>query len=246
MRQLTDELPDAVADRGRVDVVTDLAYPLPANAIAEMPGVPTDDRELVRQRRGDPREDLISTFIAAEAEGVVTEDEIVANCVLLLFAGHETTAGLIGNGLVLLFDNPDQLALLKADPSLTPTAVEEVLRCDGPASPIVRQSTEPVTPGGLDLPTGRRFHLAMSAGNRDPEVFPDPDRFDITRKPNRHTAFGLGAFYCLGAALTRMEADECSRALLRRCPDLRPESLRWTPVPPLTRRPASLVVTFQS
>ena len=281
VRQLTDELLDAVADRGRMDVVTDLAYPLPANVIAEMLGMPTADRErlqawsrdivaifqladvdrlrqsqrsvlemqdyvreLVRQRRDDPRDDLISTFIAAEAEGVVTEDEIVANCVLLLFAGHETTAGLIANGLELLLDHPDQLALLRSDPSLTPTAVEEMLRCAGPASLIVRQSTEPFALGELDLPAGKRFYLAMMAGNRDPEVFPDPDRFDITRRPNRHTAFGLGAFYCLGAALARMEADECFRALLERCPDLRRESVRWSPVPPLTRRLESLVVSF--
>ncbi|MFD7660787.1 cytochrome P450 [Actinosynnema sp. NPDC059797] len=281
VRELTNELLDAVADRGRMDVVTDLAYPLPANVIAEMLGMPTDDRErlqawsrdivaifqladadrlrrsqrsvlemqdyvreLVRERRGDPRDDLISMFIAAEAEGVVTEDEIVANCVLLLFAGHETTAGLIANGLVLLLDHPDQLARLKADPSLTPSAVEEMLRCDGPASLIVRQSTEPFALGGLDLPAGKRFYLAMMAGNRDPEVFPDPDRFDIARKPNRHTAFGLGAFYCLGAALARAEADECFRVLLERCPDLRLESVERAPVPPLTHRLTSLVVSF--
>ncbi|QFZ20089.1 cytochrome P450 [Saccharothrix syringae] len=281
VRELTDELLDAVADRGRMDVVTDLAYPLPANVIAEMLGMPTTERErlrawsrdilaifqladvdrlrrsqrsvlemqdyvrgLVRQRRDDPRDDLISMFVAAERDGQVTEDEIVANCVLLLFAGHETTAGLITNGLVLLFDHPDEFARLKADPSLTPGAVEEMLRCAGPASTIVRQSTAPVRLGGHELPAGKRFYLAMSAGNRDPEVFDDPDRFDITRKPNRHTAFGLGAFYCLGAALARMEADECFRVLLARCPDLRLESVSSVPAPPLSLRVESLEVSF--
>ncbi|KOX14189.1 cytochrome P450 hydroxylase [Saccharothrix sp. NRRL B-16348] len=283
IRELTAELLDAVADRGRMDVVADLAYPLPANVIAEMLGMPTSEREqlqawsrdivaifqladferlrqsqrsvlemedyvrgLVRQRRADPREDLISMFVAAEREGQVTEDEIVANCVLLLFAGHETTAGLIANGLVLLLENPDELARLKADPDLTPAAVEEMLRCDGPASLIVRESTAPVEVGGLDLPAGKRFYLAMMAGNRDPEVFADPDRFDITRRPNRHTAFGLGAFYCLGAALARTEADECFRALLGRFPDLRPayDALDRSPVPPLGHRLHSLNVEF--
>ncbi|ONI86625.1 cytochrome hydroxylase [Saccharothrix sp. ALI-22-I] len=283
VRELTNELIDAVAEQGRMDVVTDLAYPLPANVIAEMLGMPTEDREqlqawsrdilaifqltgidrlrrsqssvlemqeyvrgLVRQHRADPRDDLISMFVAAEREGLVNEDEIVANCVLLLFAGHETTAGLIANGLVLLFQNPDELARLKADPELTPSAVEEMLRCDGPAGLIVRESTEPVELAGLDLPAGKRFYLAMMAGNRDPEVFTDPDRFDITRRPNRHTAFGLGAFYCLGAALARTEADECFRVLLDRCPDIRPayDVLDRTPVPPLTHRLNSLDVEF--
>ncbi|WP_158841796.1 cytochrome P450 [Saccharothrix deserti] len=283
VRELTNELLDAVADQGRMDVVTDLAYPLPANVIAEMLGMPTDEREqlqawsrdilaifvlsdvdqlrrsqhsvlemqdyvrgLVRQRRAEPREDLISMFVAAEREGLVNEDEIVANCVLLLFAGHETTAGLIANGLALLFQNPDELARLKADPELTPSAVEEMLRCDGPAALIVRESTAPFELGGLDLPAGKRFYLAMMAGNRDPEVFTDPDRFDITRRPNRHTAFGLGSFYCLGAALARTEADECFRILLDRLPDIRPayDVLDRSPVPPLAHRLHSLHVEF--
>ncbi|MFI9007601.1 cytochrome P450 [Actinosynnema sp. NPDC053489] len=283
IRELTTELLDAAADRGGMDVVTDLAYPLPANVIAEMLGMPTSEREqlqtwsrdllaifqladferlrqaqrsvlemedyvrgLVRQRRTDPRDDLISMFVDAEREGLVTEHEIVANCVLLLFAGHETTAGLIANGLALLLQHPDELTRLRTDPDLTPAAVEEVLRCDGPASSIVRESTAPVEVGGLELPAGTRVYLAIAAGNRDPEVFPDPDRFDITRRPNRHTAFGLGAFYCLGAALARTETDECFRALLPRFPDLRPayDELDRTPVPPLGHRLRSLRVEF--
>lgn len=283
VRELTDELLDAVADRGRMDVVADLAYPLPANVIAEMLGMPTEERDrlrawsrdiasifhladvdqlrqsqrsvlemqeylrgLVRQRRTEPRDDLISMFVAAEREGAVNEDEIVANCVLLLFAGHETTAGLIANGLVLLFQNPDELARLKADPELTPGAVEEMLRCDGPVPVVVRESTVPFRLNGTDLPAGKRFYLAMMAGNRDPEVFTDPDRFDITRRPNRHTAFGLGAFYCLGAALARVEADECFRILLDRCPDIRPgyDVLDRVPELPFGHRLLSLHVEF--
>jgi len=281
--QLTGELIDAVAADGRMDVVRDLAYPLPANVIAEMLGMPTTERErlqawsrdilalfapadmealrrsqrsvlemqdylrgLVAQRRAEPREDLLSVFVAAEREGVVNEDEIVANCVLLLFAGHETTANLIANGLVLLFDNPDQLALLKSRRDLLPTAVEEMLRCDGPASVIARVATEPVEVAGHELAAGDVLFLAMLAGNRDPEVFTDPDRFDITRKPNRHTAFGLGAFYCLGAALARMETDVCFDVLLDRLPDLRPayDTPDRVVTEPLGKRLVSLQVAF--
>jgi cytochrome P450 len=264
-----------------MDVVKDLAYPLPANVIAEMLGMPTSVRELlqawskdilaifqaadiirlrrcqrsvlemqdylralVAERRHQPREDVLSMFVAAEKEGNVTEDEIVANCVLLLFAGHETTAGLIANGLLLLLGNPAQLALLK--PNLTPSAVEEMLRCDGPASLIVRRSTEAVELWGHSFPAGTEFYLSTAAGNRDPEVFVDPDRFDITRTNSRHTAFGMGAFYCLGAALARMESDECLRILLDRFPDVAPAYLTpdWSPVPPLAHRLESLRVTF--
>ncbi|GAA3216144.1 cytochrome P450 [Dactylosporangium siamense] len=283
VREITHELLDAVAPHGRMDVVKDLAYPLPANVIAEILGMPTGDRlqlqvwsrdilavfqladmdrlrqaqrsvlemqdylrVLVEQRRRQPREDILSMFVAAERDGTVTEDEIVANCVLLLFAGHETTAGLIANGLRLLFDNPDQLALLRSDPTLTAPAVEEMLRCDGPAGVIVRVSGEPVEVAGHAFPAGEQFYLAMLAGNRDPDVFEEPDRFDITRKPNRHTAFGMGAFYCLGAALARMEADECFRILLDRFPHLRPAYQRpdLHVAPPLGHRLVTLDVEF--
>ncbi|PRY44694.1 cytochrome P450 [Umezawaea tangerina] len=283
VRELTTELLDAVEPNGRMDVVTDLAYPLPANVIAEMLGMPTSDREqlqawsrditavftiadvddlragqrsvlemqeylrpMLAERRTEPRDDLLSMFAAAEARGVVTEDEAVANCVLLLFAGHETTAGLISNGLVLLLENPDQLALLREQPDLTPTAVEEMLRMDGPAGVISRVATEEVDLAGHRFRAGDRFYLAMNAGNRDPEVFPDPDRFDVTRKPNRHTAFGMGSFYCLGAALARVEADECFRLLLDRLPNLRAAYERppWRNVVPLNHRLDTLPVEF--
>jgi cytochrome P450 len=259
VRQITHELLDAVAPAGRMDVVTDLAYPLPANVIANMLGMPTGDRQrlqawsrdivaifqiadvdalrrcqrstlemqeylrpLIAQRRIHPSDDILSVFVAAQHDGTVSEQEILANCVLLLFAGHETTAGLIANGLALLLQHPDQLALLRRRPDLTPSAVEEMLRYDGPASAVMRVSEQPVELAGHSFPANTQFHLAMLAGNRDPDVFADPELFDITRTGNRHTAFGLGAFYCLGAALARMEADECFRILLDRFPDIRP------------------------
>lgn len=281
--QLTEELLDAVQAKGRMDVVSELAYPLPANVIAEMLGMPTSDREqlqawsrditalflrsdihqlrrsqrsvlemqdylrpLIDARRREPREDLISVLLHAEKEGDMSEEEIVSNCVLLLFAGHETTANLIANGLVLLFENPEQLALLKSRPELMPTAVEEMLRRDGPAHMISRMSTEPVEVCGRSFPAGQTFYLSLLAANHDPEVFPEPDRFDITRKPNRHMAFGMGSFYCLGAALARLEAEECFSILLRRFPNIRPayQTPDWEPVMPLGHSLKSLQVTF--
>jgi len=283
VREFTHELIDAVAPKGQMDVVRDLAYPLPANVIAELLGMPVSDREqlqawsrdivpifglgdrqqllqaqrsmlemhdymrlLAAERRREPRDDVLSTFMAAEAEGVLTEDEAVANCVLLLFAGHETTANLIANGLVLLFDNPGQLALLREDPDRMPLAVEEMLRCDGPAGVIGRVTTEPVELAGTSVPAGKHVYLALMAANRDPEVFADPDRFDVTRQGSRHLSFGMGTYYCLGAALARMETDECLRILLDRCPDLRPAYTTpdWMPSLPMGHRLASLPVTF--
>lgn len=258
-RQLTGELLDAVAGLGRMDVVRDLAYPLPANIIADMFGMPTDDRErlrgwskqigavfqnagadrlmvsqdsvlemqdylrgIVAERRARPQDDLISMFVAAERDGVVNEDEIVANCVLLLFAGHETTANLIARGLNLLMANRDQLELLRSRPELNRHAVEEMLRRGGPVVTVVRETVAPVTIAGHEIPEGQHIFLAVYSANHDPAVFPDPLRFDITRKNNRHLAFGMGAYYCLGAALARVESDECFRLLLSRFPDIRP------------------------
>jgi cytochrome P450 len=282
IREFTNELIDAVASNGRMEVVADLAYPLPANVIAEMLGMPVADRELLRtwsrdiltlfqvasieelrvaqrsvlemqdylrplvdDRRRRPREDLLTVFAAAERDGVVDEEEIVANCVLLLFSGHATTSGLIANGVLLLLENPDQLALLRSDPDRTPAAVEEMVRMAGPATVVSRVTAEEVELAGQVFPAGRRIYLAGGIANRDPEVFTEPERFDITRAPARNLGFGAGAYYCLGAALARVEADECFRILLGRCPDIR---LAAPPVqvaiPPLNHQVESLEVAF--
>src|SRR5262249_33110790 len=155
--------------------------------------------------------------------------EILANCVLLLFAGHETTAGLISKGLHLLFENPDQLALLQASPDLLPNAVEEMLRMEGPATVTTRFSVEPLELGGKAVEPAQMLFVALGAGNRDPAYYPDPDRFDITRSTARHLSFGQGMTYCLGAALARMEAQVCFATLLRRLPDVRlqPGGVSW-------------------
>ncbi|TDV57455.1 cytochrome P450 [Actinophytocola oryzae] len=284
VRALTGELLDAVADRGRMDVVRDLAYPLPADIIAEMFGMPRGDRErlrawsrqlgvvfrnpdtaqflvsqdnvlemqdylrgIVAARRAEPGDDLISMFVGAEREGLVTEDEIVANCGLLLFAGHETTANLVTRGLHTLLNHPDQLALLRARPELNRYAVEEMLRHAGPVVTVVRQTVAPVVVDGHEIPVGQHLFLAVYSANHDPAVFPDPMRFDITRKNNRHVAFGIGAYYCLGAALARVETDECLRLLLDRFPDLRfaaDDAPVIVPAPPIGYRVAALPVEF--
>ncbi|WP_034216043.1 cytochrome P450 [Actinoplanes subtropicus] len=283
VREFTHELLDAVAAKGQMDVVRDLAYPLPSNVIAEMLGMPVSDREqlqawsrdirgvfgngdlqqlreaqrsmiemhdylrlIAADRRRAPRDDVLSTFMAAEAEGIVTEDEAVANCVLLLFAGHETTANLITNGLVLLFEHPDQLLRLRQNPGLSPLAVEEMLRCDGPAGVIGRVTMEPVELAGHPVPAGKHIYLALMAANRDPEVFPDPDVFDIGRERSRVLSFGMGTYYCLGAALARMETDECLRILLDRFPRLRPayRAPDWQPTLPIGHRLETLPVAF--
>lgn len=281
VRELTGELLDAAAARGEMDVVSDLAYPLPANIIADMFGMPASDRErlrdwskhvlaifqrdveqlmtsqekvlemqdylrgIVAQRRENPQDDLISMFVAAEREGAVTEDEIVANCVLLLFAGHETTANLIANGLNLLLANPDQMALLISRPDLTRSAIEEMMRRGGPASFVIREMMEPVTIEGHDIPAGEYAFVAVYSANHDPTVFPDPMRFDITRKNNRHLGFGIGTYYCLGSALARVESDECFRLLLDRYPHIsRAGEPEVVVMRPFSERLAALPVRF--
>ena len=165
-------------------------------------------RCLVAERRKAPREDMISALIAAEEHAQhLTEDEIVATCILLLFAGHETTANLIGNGVLALLRHPAELAKLRARPELAEGAVEECLRYDGPSGALARVVAVGHEMGGRQLKTGERVYAWMNAANRDPRRFPDPDRFDIERPDNRHLTFGHGAHFCLGAPLARLEAQ---------------------------------------
>ena len=165
-------------------------------------------RQLIAARRACSRQDMISALIAAEEQDQrLSEDEIVATCILLLFAGHETTANLIGNGLIALLGNPDQLAKLRARPDLAASAVEECLRYDGPSGALARLVGIAHEFGGRKLAKGDRVYAFMNAANRDPRRFPDPDRFDIERDDNRHLTFGHGAHFCLGAPLARLEAQ---------------------------------------
>jgi cytochrome P450 len=160
---------------------------------------------------------MISALIAAEEQAQhLTEDEIVATCILLLFAGHETTANLIGNGVLALLRHPEQLAKLRARPELAASAVEECLRYDGPSGALARVVAVEQELHGRRLKQGDRVYAWMNAANRDQRRFPDPNRFDIERTDNRHLTFGHGAHFCLGAPLARLEAQIAFPRLLAR------------------------------
>jgi cytochrome P450 len=151
----------------------------------------------------------------------MTEEELLGTCILLLVAGHETTVNLFGNGLLTLLRNPDQLALLKARPELLPSAVEEMLRFESPVQRgTFRVAIGEVAVGGKTFRPGDQVSAVLAAANRDPDQFPDADRFDIARTPNRHLAFGLGIHFCLGSALARTEARIGFSRLLDRLPNL--------------------------
>ncbi|MBL8880267.1 MAG: cytochrome P450 [Phycisphaerales bacterium] len=175
-------------------------------------------RPLVAQRRESPTLDLISALVACEDQQELTEAEIIATCVLLVFGGHETTMNLIANGVLALANHPEEWDRLKADPKLIESAVEELLRYDGSVKATVRWARSEAVVGGKTIKAGQKVLCALSAANRDPEHFPEPDRLDITRAPNPHVAFGQGIHICLGAPLARLEAQEAIAGLTRRLP----------------------------
>lgn len=179
-------------------------------------------RDLIAERRGAPGDDLISGLIAAHDEGEsLTEQEMVSTCVLLLNAGHEATVNTTGNGWWTLFRHPDQLALLRADPSLLPGAVEEMLRYDTPLQLFERWVLDDVEIAGTVVPRGSELALLFGSANRDPARVPDPDRFDITRAESPHVTFGGGIHYCLGAPLARLELAVSFGTVLKEIPGLR-------------------------
>jgi cytochrome P450 len=271
IQDIVDRLLDRVQNAGAMDVIADLAYPLPVTVICEMLGVPTDAhsgirqwsavlarsvdaigmptdedivtrsraaqqamldyfRDLIPERRQTPRDDLLSLLIAAEDQGDrLSEGELLVTCILLFVAGHETTVNLIGNGLLALLNHPDQLAKLRADHTLLPGAVEELLRYDSPVQRTGRITSTDVELDGRTIQKGSLVVTAIGAANRDPAHFPDPDRLDITRRDNRHIAFGFGIHFCLGAPLARLEGQIAIGTLLRRMPELRlaTSTLEW-------------------
>jgi len=258
---LVRELLAPAAHVGRLDVIRDFAYPLPAIVIAEMLGVRREDRELVKRwsdalaallgsadcepsiaengarsilefrsylgdlvedRRRRPQQDLITAALKAEDQGsLLSHDELLANCVLLLSAGHETTTNLIGNGALALLRHPDQLHRLRAEPGLIKTAVEELLRFDSPVQATGRRVTQDIEIGERVLRKGQAALLVLGAANRDPTRFPDPDSLDLGRANNHHGAFAFGPHYCLGAPLARLEAQITIPALFATFADLR-------------------------
>jgi cytochrome P450 len=267
IKQITAELLDAMAATGgEVDLIEALALPLPVTVIAELLGIPIDDRtqfrgwvdiilrgtdadqirrsgtefagylnERIERRRRDPGEDLLSQLIEVEEGGDrLSPVELLSCAFLLLIAGHETTVNLIGNGTLELMRHPDQLARLRARPDLVASAVEEILRFNGPVEHSRHLfALADVDFGGTVIPRGEIVVPVLLAANRDPAVFPEPDVFDIARSPNRHLAFGHGIHFCLGAPLARLEGRIALDALLRRCGGLTlavdPAALEWTP-----------------
>jgi cytochrome P450 len=267
--RITAKLADLAADLGEFDLLATYAEPLPVEIIAELLGVPEEDRHLLRPwsadicrmyelhpteedariavaasrsfteylrdlsraRREDPRDDLISAMTQVVLEGErLTEQELIGTCVLLLNAGHEATVNMTGNGWWSLFRNPDELARLRADHGLVPSAVEEILRYDTSAPIFERWVLEDSVIGGVEVPKGAELGLLFAAANRDPEVFPDPDRMDLTREPNPHLTFGAGIHFCLGAPLARIELQTSFRTLLERFPRMElVEEPSWKP-----------------
>jgi cytochrome P450 len=178
-------------------------------------------RQLIAQRRSSPRDDLLSGLIAAEEAGdKLSETELLATCILLLVAGHETTVNLIGNGTLALLRHPEQLRRLREEPGLIGSAVEELLRYDGPVQRTARIPSEDITIAGHTIPKGDMVLPFIGAADRDPAQFPDPDRLDLGRADNRHIAFGWGIHFCIGAPLARVEGQIAIATLVRKLPKL--------------------------
>ena len=190
-------------------------------------------RRLFALRRAAPQDDLISALIQVQEGGdTLSEDELLAMVFLLLVAGHETTVNLIGSGTLALLQHPEQLALLRGDPALSRSAIEELLRYTSPVEIATeRFARAAITFAGTTIPRGEQVLAVLGSANRDERQFSQPDTLDLAREPNRHLALGQGAHYCLGAPLARLEGQIAIDTLLRRAPDLRltvpPEALRW-------------------
>ena len=261
MQEIVNEVIDAAQQAGGMDVIKDLAIPLPVAVLAEILGVPKADvhlfknwadgllafqglnkppvevlqrsqqailgirgylGELLKEKREHPGEDLLSELAAAESEGEkLSETELLNTCITLLVAGHETTTSLIGNGLWALLRHPDQCQLLKDDPSLLTSAIEEMLRYESPVARQPRLMKQETEMGGKQLRPGEMVFQMLNAANRDPAYFTDPDQFDIRRQKNRHIAFGLGPHFCVGALLARTEGQVVFSTLLARVPHIR-------------------------
>lgn len=262
VEEMTGEQLDSLASSGGGDLIEELAFPLPANVISELVGVPRSDRdwlrplvsdlagtlepnqspedqeraessavkvkayfdELIDQRRAEPRDDLLSALIAAsDGEDRLTQREIGLTLSLIYAAGFETTTNLIGNMVHTLIRHPEELARLRADRSLVPGAVDEVLRYQPPVQVDARYTFEDVEIGGHSIAPGSMVLMLLGAANRDPDVIDDPDRFDIARQETPLLSFGSGIHYCLGASLARLEGQVVLASLLDRFET-------WTPL----------------
>ena len=259
IRGLMNALLDAVDPAG-FDLMEAVAIPLPVIVIAEMLGVPPEDRDrfrtwsnrrarlleptftsreravameagdaldeyfvpIIRDRRADPADDIVSALARAEEEGdALTEREMLNMLRLLLVAGNETTTNLIGNGMLALLRNPDELQRLREDPGLIPGAVEELLRFDSPVQTDFRGALEDCEVNGSPVRRGENIVLLIGSANRDPAVFEDPDRLDIGRSESSHISFGRGIHHCIGAPLARLEGRIFLEVLLERFASIR-------------------------
>jgi cytochrome P450 len=285
VQRTVDSLLDAVPSSGKMDIIHDFAYPLPILVIAQMLGLPAEDRVRFKQwsddlfailgsvphapelmeraarslteltnyvttlsdaRRQRPAVDLLTALVEAVEDGEhLTREELVANVIILLSAGHETTSNLMGNGLLALLQNPDQMQKLREQPDLIASAVEEMMRYDNPVQISYRSAATDVEMGGKLIRKGQLVNSILGAGNRDPEHYSEPDRFEITRDEGRHLGLGLGIHFCLGAPLLRLEAQVAFTTLLRRFPqmDLATDNLEWQEHP-IFRGVKSLPVVF--
>lgn len=271
IQSIADELLDAAQKKNEMDLVHAFALPLPLTVIAELLGVPMQDREkfhrwtkslfrppttlnmlrmilplrsfmqyvraLVDERRAKPQDDLLTALVQAEETGDrLSEDELLAMVFLLLVAGHETTVNLIGSGTLALLEHPDQMQLLRAQPELARTAVEELLRFTSPVETATeRYANEDVEIEGETIRKGELAFAVIASANRDERQFPRGDELDLVRLNNKHLAFGQGVHYCVGAPLARLEGQIAFNTLLRRLPNLQlaipSEKLRWRATP---------------
>ena len=266
---IAQELLDQVRPAGRMDFVTDFAYPLPTIVIAEMLGVPTSDRpqfkrwadallsqqlndaeffrpqeerranpalqrlsqsfeemhdyfeQVLEERSRQPRSDMMSSLLAAEIEGQrLNREEVISFCILLLLAGHVTTTNLLSQAIRCFDEHPEALEQVRSRPELMPDAIEEVLRYASPVWRLIRTARQEVEIAGTTLPKGAIIFCWLASANRDEAQFPDPERFDIQRTPNKHVAFGYGIHFCIGAPLSRLEAAVALPMLIKQLPDL--------------------------
>jgi cytochrome P450 PksS len=261
IERVVDDLLEAALPCGRMDVIDDLARPLPAIVIAELFGIPPEDRDLfhrwsmdnarffggavgdpadaaraasqarlhqeryfldlLQERRRRPGNDLMSLLLEGQAQGRLTEEEVCAQCILLLTAGHTTTMDQLGNTVLALLNHPEQLDRLRDDPRLLRPAVEEGLRFDGGVQLLQRIAREDLVLRFRGIREGDLLYLALGAANRDPEVFAEPDRFFLGREDNPHLAFGAGPHFCLGLTLARRELEVALGRLVVRMPRFR-------------------------